>query len=176
MWTYQEILFDTRPELLVETGTQYGGSALFYATLFDLLGAGEVITIDVDTSQVHPSVVAHPRVTVIAASSTEPSVFDRVRPLSEGRRTMVVLDSDHQRDHVSAELRCWSPLVSQGCYLVVEDTALGTRYLPGWGGSLAAIDEWLPQHPEFVRDRGREKFLITVNGGGYLRRVEASQR
>jgi cephalosporin hydroxylase len=60
--------------------------------------------------------------------------------------------------------------VSPGCYLVVEDTALGDHYLPGWGGSLAAVEGWLSQHPKFERDHSREKFLVTVNPGGYLRR------
>lgn len=168
MWVYQEILVDTRPELVIETGTQYGGSALFYASMFDLLGEGEVVTIDIDTSQVHEAVRAHPRITVIEGSSTDPAVVDPVLERAQGRRTMLILDSDHQEAHVAEELRVWSEVVSPGCYLVVEDTALGTEYLPGWGGSLAAVDGWLPQHPEFRRDPTREKFLVTVNPGGYL--------
>jgi cephalosporin hydroxylase len=168
MWVYQEILAETRPELIVETGTQYGGSALFYASVFDLLGAGEVVTIDIDTSAVHPAVREHPRVTVTEGSSTDPEVVDAVRTRANGKRTMLILDSDHKQAHVAGELRMWSDVVSPGCYLVVEDTALGTEYLPGWGGSLAALEEWLPGHPEFRRDESREKFLATVNPGGYL--------
>lgn len=170
MWVYQEIVEETRPDLIVETGTQYGGSARFYASLFDLYGEGEVLTVDIDTSPVHPSVRDHPRVTVFEASSTAPEVLEQVAVRAKGRRTMVVLDSDHKQHHVAEELRLYSDLVSPGCYLVVEDTALGTRYLPGWGGSLAAVEEWLPGHPEFERDTSREKFLVTVNPGGYLRR------
>ena len=170
MWVYQEILYETRPDLLIETGTQYGGSTRFYASVMDLLGSGEIATIDIDTSDVHADVRAHPRITVIESGSTEPAVVEQLRRRAEGKRVMVILDSDHQRDHVAEELRLWSDLVSPGCYLVVEDTALGDQYLPGWGGSLAALDAWLPGHPEFERDRGREKFLVTVNPGGYLRR------
>jgi cephalosporin hydroxylase len=170
MWVYQEILFDTKPDLLIETGTQYGGSTRFYAAIMDLLGHGEIVTIDVDTAAVHPSVPDHPRITVIESSSTDPAVVADVRARAEGKRVMVILDSDHQQAHVAEELRQWSDLVSPGCYLVVEDTALGTEYLPGWGGSLAAVQAWLPQHPEFEVDRSREKFLVTVNPGGYLRR------
>jgi cephalosporin hydroxylase len=170
MWVYQEILVDTRPDLLIETGTQYGGSTRFYAAIMDLLGTGEIVTIDVDTSAVHPSVPEHPRITVIESSSTDPGVVEDVRRRAEGKRVMVILDSDHQRGHVAEELRLWADLVSPGHYLVVEDTALGTQYLPGWGGSLAAVEEWLPGHPEFEVDRSREKFLVTVNPGGYLRR------
>jgi cephalosporin hydroxylase len=170
MWIYQEILFETRPDVLVETGTQYGGSTRFYAAIMDLLGTGEIVTIDVDTSAVHPSVPEHPRVTVIESSSTDAAVVADVRRRAEGKRVMVILDSDHQQHHVAAEMRAWADLVSSGCYLVVEDTALGTAYLPGWGGSLAAVEEWLPSHPEFEVDRSREKFLVTVNPGGYLRR------
>ena len=170
MWVYQEILAETRPDLVIETGTQYGGSTLFIASMMDLLGAGEVVTIDIDTSAVHPDVRAHPRITVIESSSTAPGLVERLRERAEGKRVMVILDSDHQRPHVAEELRQWADLVSPGCYLVVEDTALGTEYLPGWGGSLAAVQDWLQQHPEFEVDRSREKFLVTLHPGGYLRR------
>jgi cephalosporin hydroxylase len=170
MWVYQEILYETRPDLLIETGTQYGGSTRFYASVLDLLGAGEIVTIDIDTSAVHADVHAHPRITVVESSSTDPALAADIRRRAEGKRVMVILDSDHQRDHVARELELWSDLVSPGCYLVVEDTALGEAYLPGWGGSLAALEAWLPGHPEFERDAGREKFLVTVNPGGYLRR------
>jgi cephalosporin hydroxylase len=71
---------------------------------------------------------------------------------------------------VAEELRVWADLVSPGCYLVVEDTALGTQYLPGWGGSLEAAERWLPAHPDFEVDRSREKFLVTLHPGGWLRR------
>ncbi len=171
LWVYQEILHETRPDLIVETGTQYGGSTRYFASVLDLLGSGEIVTIDIDTSTVHPDVRAHPRITVLEASSTAPEVVADVRERAAGKRVMVILDSLHQRPHVAAELEAWADLVTQGCYLVVEDTALGTRYLPGWGGSLAALDAWLPQHPEFERDPSREKFLVTVNPGGYLRRM-----
>lgn len=174
MWVYQEILAETRPDVVVETGTQYGGSAMFYAGVMELLGAGEVITIDIDTSAVYDAVRRHPRITVIEGSSTSPAVIDAVRRQVGGRRAMVILDSDHQREHVAGELEAWPALVSPGCYLVVEDTALGTQYLPGWGGSLAAVDAWLPRHAEFERDRGREKFLVTLHPGGYLRRRGAA--
>jgi cephalosporin hydroxylase len=170
MWVYQELLAETRPELIVETGTQYGGSAYYFAHLLDLIGAGEVITIDIDTSVVHERTRDHPRITVVEASSTDPAVLEQVRRRAEGRRTMVILDSDHREAHVAQELRMFSDLVSPGCYLVVEDTALGRDYLPGWGGSRAAVDAWLPGHPEFERDAGREKFLVSLNPGGYLRR------
>jgi cephalosporin hydroxylase len=171
MWVYQELLVETRPDLIIETGTQYGGSALFYASVFDLLGAGEVVTIDIDTSEVHDAVRWHPRVSVVEGSSTDPAVVESVRERANGRRTMLILDSDHKQEHVARELRMWSDVVSPGCYLVVEDTALGTQYLPGWGGSLQALEEWLPAHPDFRRDPSREKFLATVNPGGYLVRT-----
>ena len=115
MWVYQEILAETHPELVIETGTQYGGSALFYACVFDLLGSGEVVTIDIDTSAVHEDVRAHPRVSVIEGSSTDTGVVASVRERAAGRRTMLILDSDHQQAHVAEELRMWSDVVSPGC-------------------------------------------------------------
>jgi cephalosporin hydroxylase len=174
MWTYQEILFETRPDLVIETGTQYGGSTRFLASVLDEIGSGEIVTVDIDTADVHPAVHAHERITVVESGSTEPELVADLHRRAEGKRTMVILDSDHRREHVAEELRVWADLVSPGCYLVVEDTALGDQYLPGWGGSLAALEAWLPQHPEFVRDPVREKFMVTVNPGGYLRRTNAS--
>lgn len=169
LWVKQEIIFETRPELIIETGTFDGGSALFYAHLFDLIGAGEVISIDIAPQ---PKLPQHPRITYITASSTDRQVFDRIKQRAAGRRTMVVLDSDHSRDHVLAELRIWPELVSPGCYLVVEDTNVnGHPVLTEHGpGPTEALDLWLKDSPPFDLDRSREKYLVTFHPRGHWRR------
>jgi cephalosporin hydroxylase len=86
---------------------------------------------------------------------------------------MVVLDSDHSHAHVAAEIAAYSSLVTPGCYLVVEDTNVnGNPVLPEWGpGPMEAVDEFLDDTQLFARDPAREKFMMTFNPGGYLRRV-----
>jgi len=171
LWIYQEILQEIRPDLLIETGTARGGSALFLASMFDLLGNGQVVSIDIVRRPEWPS---HPRVTYLTGSSTSPEILDDVRQrAAKASRVMVILDSDHKKDHVLAELRAFAPLVSAGSYLIVEDTNInGHPVFPGFGpGPWEAIDEFLAGTNEFVRDRDRERFFVTFNPGGYLRRI-----
>jgi cephalosporin hydroxylase len=171
LWIAQELLWDTRPELLVETGVAQGGSALYYASLFDLLGEGEIVAVDVDLSGVHPAVRDHPRIRLIEGGSTDPGIVAQIRETARDKRTMVILDSDHSAPHVLEELRVLGPVVTPGCYLVVEDTAigrpLGKEMLPG---PAEALEEWLEEGQPFEVDRSREKFLLTGSPGGYLRR------
>jgi cephalosporin hydroxylase len=170
LWTYQEILHATRPEVIVETGTAYGGSALYLAHLCETLGEGRVISVDITPS---PDLPQHERVTYITGSSTSPEVVERVQQEAAGRRTMVILDSDHSAAHVLDELRAYSPLVTSGCYLVVEDTNVnGHPVLPEHGlGPMEAVREFLKSDRHFEIDRSREKFLLTFNRSGYLRRT-----
>jgi cephalosporin hydroxylase len=175
MWIYQEILWDTRPDLIVECGTAWGGSALFYASMFDLLGTGgEIVTVDIAGDDQIPDRPRHPRITYLTGSSTDGGIVDRVgRRAASADRVMVVLDSDHSQAHVAAELAAYSPLVTPGCYLVVEDTNVnGNPILPDWGpGPMEAVEAFLEGTPSFVRDPAREKLMMTFNPGGYLRRV-----
>ena len=171
LMAYQEILFETRPRLVVETGTHEGGSALFLAHMLDLLGAGQVVSIDVLERAGRP---AHPRILYVTGSSGDATLVDgifRGRPPDEAR--LVILDSDHSRAHVLRELELFSPHVPAGGYLVVEDTNVhGHPVLPEFGpGPREAIEEFLASHPGFRADRSREKFLMTFNPGGYLKRV-----
>ena len=91
LWVKQEIIYETRPQLIIETGTFDGGSAMFYASLFDLLGEGEVVSIDIDPQ---PGLPSHPRIEFITASSIDSSVVEKLKARSEGKRVMVILDSD----------------------------------------------------------------------------------
>jgi cephalosporin hydroxylase len=170
LWVYQEILFETRPELIVETGTYRGGSALFLASMCDLLGGGEIVSIDIEP--LREDYPEHPRITYLGGrSSTDPGVLDEVRRRAAGRPTLVVLDSDHSQAHVEAELEAYAPIVPVGCYLIVEDSNIGQIRKDLMPGPLQAIETFLAGNREFEVDSEREKFLITFNPSGYLRRV-----
>jgi cephalosporin hydroxylase len=171
MWMYQEILSETKPDLVIECGTAFGGASLYLASLFDLLGRGEVVTIDIEARPGQPN---HPRISRLIGSSIDPAILAKVRRRATGRRTMVILDSDHSAAHVSAELDAYRGLVSPGCYLIVEDTDVnGHPVVPDHGpGPMEAVEAFLPNAPEFAVDRDRERFMLTLNPGGYLRRVD----
>jgi len=170
LWVYQEIMFETRPELVIETGTYRGGSAFFLASICDLLGAGEVVSIDIEP--LRDDYPAHPRVTYLGGrSSTDPEVVAEVRGRAREKRTLVVLDSDHSQAHVEAELAAYADLVPVGCYLIVEDSNIGQIRKDLLPGPLEAIGVFLAGTDAFEIDRSREKFLITFNPSGYLRRV-----
>lgn len=169
----QEIVFETRPDLIIETGVFGGGSAMFFASLLDLIGGeGTVIGIDLNVSTVPGPVLEHPRIELIQGSSTAPQVVDRLREEAEGRRVMVDLDSDHSARHVAGELRMLAPLVSPGCYLVVEDTWTGGNPVSfdDDPGPAKALEDWLGEGQPFTVDRWRERLLLTSNPGGYLLR------
>jgi cephalosporin hydroxylase len=170
LWLYQEILHGLRPAVVVETGTAFGGSALFLASVMDLIGHGRIITIDVDARRGRPE---HPRITYLTGSSIDPGMVAEVRAMVGGAApVMVLLDSDHSRAHVAAELEAYAPLVSRGSYLVVEDTNLnGHPVLPDHGpGPMEAVEAFLPAHPDFSHDPAMDKFLLSFNPRGWLRR------
>jgi cephalosporin hydroxylase len=171
MIAYAEILHDTKPDLLIETGTWCGGSALFFAQLFDLLGRGRVLTIDTAKHDERPK---HPRITYAVGSSTDPDAVSWLAGEARERRTMVILDSDHRKRHVLAELEAYAPLVSVGHYLVVEDTNMSGHpvHWKQGPGPMEAIEGWLPDHPEFECDERPERFLLTFQPHGWLRRTK----
>ena len=167
---YQEILYELKPDVIVEAGTNYGGSAYFFASMMDLIGNGRVITIDIKEQPNRPQ---HPRITYLLGSSTAPDTIAKVRSLIPAQaKVMVVLDSDHSRDHVLNELRLYQAFVSPRQYLVVEDTNVnGHPVFRGHGpGPMEALDAFLEENRDFEIDQSREKFLLTFNPRGYLKK------
>lgn len=170
LWTYQEILHELRPELIVETGTYLGGSALFLASICDLLGRGDVLTIDIDRRDNLPH---HPRITYLVGSSTSRAITSEVRRRAAGKSPiLVILDSGHARAHVLAELRAYAPLVTPGSYLIVEDTNINGHPVDRahGPGPMEAVAEFLAENDAFSQDARREKLLLTFNPGGFLQR------
>jgi len=171
LWVMQETIAEVKPALLIETGTNRGGSALFFAHLFDLMNHGEVITIDVE--KLHD--LTHPRVTFLVGSSVAPAIVDAVRRRARSAKgpVMVTLDSDHREEHVRAELAAYAPFVTPGSFLLVQDGVIDTLpcFAGGRPGPLPAIEGFLRTNVEFELDAERSrKFLISHHPKGWLRR------
>jgi cephalosporin hydroxylase len=169
LWIYQELIFSLRPGAIVETGTARGGTAYFLASICDLIGGGRVVTVDAVLKTRRPD---HPRITYLTGSSIEPATVAAVTEAVHGETpVLVTLDSAHTHEHVLAEMRAYAPLVSEGSYLIVEDTNINS-WSEGYGpGPLEAVRDFLAEDDRFEVDRSKEKFFLTFNPGGYLRRV-----
>ena len=162
---YQEIIFATRPEIVIETGSWYGGSSLFLADMCFLAGAGRVLSIDID-----PPIHDHPLLTFLKGDSADPETIRKALDWAAGRTGLVILDSAHEKAHVLAELDAYSQFVSD--YLIVEDTNInGHPVVPEYGdGPWEAVEEWLARTPYFAYDKLSEPY-VTFAPNGYLRRV-----
>lgn len=189
MIAMQEIIWELKPDLIIETGIAHGGSILYYASLLELIGEdGFVLGIDVDIrAHNRTAIEAHPmvkRVKMIQGSSVDEATMAQVRAVAEGKqRVMVVLDSNHSHEHVLKELELYSPLVTRGSYLVVFDTLvedmpedlLHDHHRP-WGkgnNPKTAVWEFLKHTDRFEIDKAIEaKILITVAPDGYLKCVK----
>jgi cephalosporin hydroxylase len=178
MLAFQEILFEHRPDLVIETGSYQGGSALFLACMMDILDHGRVISIDLLpiwerlTSAQRPE---HDRITWLKGDSVSKEIRRRVQDeVDQVRTVMVILDSDHSRGHVARELQAYAPMVSVGHYLIVQDTNLNGHpvNLEHGPGPWEAVAKFLEdQAGAFAIDVSREKWLVSFNPGGFLIRV-----
>ena len=171
LWSLQEVLAVLRPELLIESGTNRGGSSLFFAHLFDIMGHGRVITIDIE--RLHH--LSHPRITYLFGSSTSEEIVSAVRAqvVACHGPVMVILDSDHSEQHVLRELQCYTPFVTVGSYCLVQDGVIDTLlyFRPDRPGPLPAIETFLRTTDEFEVDEKRcQRFLISHHPRGWLKR------
>ncbi len=178
LWMMQQVMYDVRPDFVVETGTFQGGSALYWAHILDGLGLEDAKVLTVDIQDVNEEAAKEPlwkeRVEFFLGSSTDPAIVNRIRERVRGKKVLVTLDSAHTRKHVLAELRLYGPMVSPGSYLVVEDThydAVPTHPERG-PGPASAIRAFLkePAGRLFEIDSSREAMIMTFNPGGWLRR------
>ncbi len=155
LYVYQEIIFETKPDVLIEAGTYKGGSAYYYASLFDLLRRGRVITMDIEDQPDKPK---HPRIEYLLLSSVSDEAVRHIRAeIKPEERVMVSLDSNHTAGHVFKELQIYAPMVSKGCYLVVEDTDInGHPVNRNFGpGPMEALNRFLAVNHDFEPDRSR---------------------
>lgn len=185
MIAMQEIIWDIKPDLIIETGIAHGGSLIYYASILELIGHGQVLGIDIDIRPHNRIEIENhkmfKRIQMIEGSSLSMDIISEVKRISEGKeRVLVCLDSNHTHQHVLEELRLYSPFVTVGSYLVVFDTVvenLPNDYLPGrpWGkgdNPMTAVSTFLDNNSSFVIDRAIDnKLLISVAPGGYLKRI-----
>lgn len=180
----QEIMFEKRPDTIIECGTAYGGSAYYMACLMDIMKIdGKIFSIDRETYR-QPPYLKKDLIKINGKVITADSVIYQVpiHPKIEyihsdcltanipkgGERTMVILDCDHSADHVYKELQKFSSIVTVGQYIIVEDT---DAYKDKGGGPAAAVERFLNKNKNFEVDKSREKYEISSNLGGYLLRV-----
>ncbi len=171
LWSYQEIIWETGVEAVVEIGVRHGGTTLWLAdTLRNFVGdRARVIALDLE----RPALELPPHVSFIQGDSVAAENVRQVRALCAGRKTMVMADGNHAAAHVLQELRLYAPLVSEGCYFIAED---GIVDVMDWKehtpGPLVAARQFVAETDEFVIDRTREKFLLTYAPDGFLKRVK----
>ena len=172
---YQELVHETRPAFVLQTGIAGGGSLLYFATLLDLIGADAgalVVGVDIAISE-KARTLSHPRIRMIEGSSVDPAVLAQVKALLPSPGGLVILDSDHSRAHVAAELAHYPAWVEVGGHLVVEDTNInGHPVLQGFGqGPLEAVAAFLREQPGFAPDDARwQRNLFSFHQRGWLRR------
>ena len=182
----QEIIWATKPDLIIETGIAHGGSLIFHASMLQLLGNhGRVLGVDIDIrNHNRVEIEAHPmfeRIEMIQGSSIDDSIADQVRAISnEAKRVMVVLDSNHTHAHVERELELYAPLVTKDCYLMVCDTLIqdmpaGSFPDRPWDkgdNPATAVEAFLSETDRFEVDADIDaKLQISVAPGGYLKCV-----
>lgn len=184
MMAMQEIIWEVKPDLVIECGIAHGGSIIYYASLLELQGHGEVLGIDLDIRPHNREAIeSHPmskRISMIEGSSVDLSIVEQVRKIAAGKKVILVLDSNHTHEHVLEELRLYAPLVSVGSYCVVMDTVvedMPPEFFPDrpWGpgdNPKTAVWAYLEESNSFEIDyQMQNKLLVTVAPDGYLRRV-----
>jgi cephalosporin hydroxylase len=178
-WAMQEIIVELKPDWIIETGTQNGGTSLFYASILAMVNpAGRVITVDIGPKieEAAKNPIFAERVEVITGDSISREVIDRIAARVRGGKVLVTLDSLHTKAHVLREMELYSPFVSEGSYLVVQDTVANGHPIPtSFGeGPMEAVQEFLRTRKDFRVDESREKFMLTFYRSGYLKRVGGS--
>jgi cephalosporin hydroxylase len=174
LFIYSEIIYENKPDLIIECGTFRGGSALFLASICDLIHHGRVISIDINQN---PALPIHNRIDYIIGSSIDENIVRMLYNIIQNcKKVMVILDSDHTKQHVLDEMSIYSQFVTQGQYLIVEDSNIHGHPVRGDlpEGPHEAIEEFLKDDENknnFIIDKTCERFLFTFNPNGYLRRI-----
>ena len=174
VWITQEILYERKPDFVVETGTFRGGSALVWATLLEQINPdARIISVDIqnDSAEVRERPLAKEKVEFLVGSSTDPAIVERIAKRVAGGRVVVILDSDHRQHHVYNELKAYAPLVEVGSYIIVQDTGMAVPSPRAMGWANLGVARFLDEDDRFAVDRSRERLVLTNNPGGFLERV-----
>jgi cephalosporin hydroxylase len=175
-WIHQEIIVDVKPDFIVEAGTLFGGSAALWATILQQVNPnGRVITIDIEdkAAEAKKLPIVRKSVDFLIGSSTDPAIVAEVKKRVEGRKVLVILDSDHRKTHVLTEMNAYARFVSVGSYLIVQDTNVnGHPVLANFGpGPMEAVQEFLASNQQFKSDEKAERLMFTLHPKGYLKRI-----
>ncbi len=168
----QELLCRCRPQVVLELGTQYGGSTAFIASFAPLAGIEEIISLDIVALPRPPVSIAQ----FITGDDTSAEIVARVKAAVGNRSCSVVVDADHNAAHVDKELEQYAPIVTPGQALIMEDThvdVLNFRKFRAHGGPLRSIQKYMPRHPEFELSQGIEPYLTTNFFGYWVRKTQA---
>tara|TARA_Y100001949_G_C15931542_1_gene305880 strand:+ start:189 stop:992 length:804 start_codon:yes stop_codon:yes gene_type:complete len=178
LWIYQEILIKTKPDIIIETGTNEGGTTLFLANICDIMDNGEIITIDISSPNEKPK---HKRIHYIQGDATSKKTITKIQQLvdkldnNSDTKIMVILDDEHSENHVFQEMEIYGKFVTPGNYLIVEDTSMGGH--PVWselkGGPMESVERYMKIYNDFEIDSAQEKFLLTFNPKGYLKKINS---
>jgi cephalosporin hydroxylase len=179
LWVYHELIYELKPELIIETGTSRGGSAMFLADMLDQTGKGMVVTVDIRDCKIPEDadrVLAHKRIKFLIGSSTSPEVYNEIKEIAKDKKTiLVILDATHNKEHVLNELQLYAPLVTTGSYVVVEDTNFNGHpvFVPNalGEGPYEAVEAYLKTDNSFVVDDYMERHFMTFNPKGYLKKI-----
>lgn len=169
MILYQQEIWSKKPDFIIDLGTRFGGSALFFADLLTIIGKGEVISIDIKRRD-FPK---HPRIKYLTGNSLDNKLIQEIKDLIKDKSVMVVLDSDHTKDHVENELRHYSPIVTSGQWLVIEDCYGKDGKLAGPG---EARDSFLKNNHDFTKEEIDRQFIVGYTRGGWLKKNDISNR
>lgn len=177
VWITQEIIYDTQPDFIIEAGTLHGGSALIWAMVLEQVNPkGKVITIDIKQPppQFFQKKIFQKKIEFILGSSTDPKVVDTIAKRVAGKKVLVILDSNHRKQHVLNELNAYSRMIHVGEYIIVQDSNVnGHPTLKNYGpGPMEAIQEFMQGRSDFIIDNDKERLLHTFNPNGFLKRIK----
>lgn len=171
-WVYCDIIWEVKPDIVIEIGNRFGGSTLALAHILDSLRKGKIIGVDIDHSQVPRIVKKHARITLITGDACE--TFYKVKELINKRdKVLIIEDSAHTYENTLNVLRKFSPLVTHGSYFIVEDS-IGHHGLDEGPhpGPYEAIEEFMKDNSNFQIDRTKETYVITWNPKGFLKKIK----
>lgn len=186
VFAMQEIIWKIKPDLIIETGIAHGGSIIFYASMLELIGKGEVLGIDIDIREHNRKAIEEhflfKRIKMIQGSSVSNDTYEKIKDIAKDKKTVLVcLDSNHTYEHVLKEIELYSKFVTKGSYLVVFDTIIESvpddffkdRPWKTGNNPQTAVTEFLRKTDAFIIDEEIDnKILISVAPGGYLKRIK----
>lgn len=181
----QEIIFETKPDFVIETGVAWGGSLLFYSSILNSIGHGDVIGIDITIPEHNRAnimrSIGSERINLIEGSSVSEDIVNKIESIvPKGSKVLLILDSHHTHEHVLAELELWSPLVTSGNYIVVCDTIVEYIEAPAdrvrdWGkgnNPATAVNQFLSKNSRFSLDNEYNlKSFTSFHPGGFLQAI-----